>query len=393
MNQPPPTNPLSTQPAPTIVTLQALRGIAAMLVVFAHAIDCQQVFVPGHSTLTRFYSLENFGAVGVDLFFVISGFIMATITPSSGEDRAALRFAVKRIIRIVPIYWLLSLVTALLAPPNGSISASRIIATITFIPLYPHGKYLAPIILAGWSLSFEMYFYLLITGALAVRIRDRVITPIAWLCAVLALIGVITKPIGSFASFALNPLLAEFALGCLIGNLYRRRKSDLPIFLTSTLLACGLGCLLATLLLGFGSISEIYNTLMGDASAKRLLLWGIPASLVVAGIVFNENRWRNFVPRPLRLIGDASYSIYLLQMLAIKQFAMRWSLAGFTHPDLFILAAVSFATLAGIAHYGILEKPLTAWLARRAAKLLDRRSTHSEPIFVAPACTLVPATT
>jgi exopolysaccharide production protein ExoZ len=353
----------------TIVTLQVLRGVAALLVVFAHSIDYQQTFLPGHSAISSFYSLENFGAVGVDIFFVISGFIMATIAPDAGEERAAIGFAAKRWIRIVPIYWMLTVVTTLLAA-QSFVTRPRLISSFTFIPFYEQGHFLPPIILVGWTLSFELYFYLVIAVALAMGKRGSVVPMVGLIFAVLAAVGMVVKPHGNFAAFAFNPILAEFAIGCLIGHLYRKRASDLPLPLAAGFVACGLTCLIAKVVVGFGSISEVDDTLVGDAGTPRILMWGIPAGLLVAGCVFNERRWRGVIPGPLRLVGDASYSIYLLQLLALKQFATRWSLAGFEHPDLFIPVALLFATLAGVAHHGIVERPLTRWLWNRTANLL-----------------------
>jgi peptidoglycan/LPS O-acetylase OafA/YrhL len=357
------TNPSASRPAEPILTIQCLRGIAAVLVVFAHAIDYQQNFLPGHCSLTSFFYLENFGAVGADIFFVVSGFIMAIAAPDAAGNGVAARFALKRLIRIVPIYWLLTIITALLADPHF-VTLPRLIASFTFVPLYPHGQFLPPIILVGWSLSFELYFYMLIAFALTLRGRGQVVPGVACVLTILAITGMILTPYGSIAAFLLNPLLAEFALGAVIGCLYRRRQADLSLSIAMALVACGLCLLLGTLVVGFGAISEVQDTLMGDAAARRLVMWGLPSALAVAGCVFSERRLRNRMPPILLLLGDASYSIYLLQLIALKQFAIRWSAANFAHPDLFIPIALVFAVLAGVAFWGIVEKPLTERLGR-----------------------------
>ena len=133
-----------------IIGIQFLRFLAASLVVLTH-------------TLGEYDDLRSFGGFGVDVFFVISGFVIYLITDSGHKN-----FFVKRLIRIVPIYWLFTIgisIIALLEPQllrSASFDVTQIIASLFFIPYWTENAGFAPILTLGWTLNFEMLFYLYI---------------------------------------------------------------------------------------------------------------------------------------------------------------------------------------------------------------------------------------
>ncbi|MEI7432578.1 MAG: acyltransferase, partial [Betaproteobacteria bacterium] len=126
-------------------TLQILRAIAATSVVYYH-VKC----------------LPNFGSFGVDIFFVISGFVMSLIV-ANGESTT--RFAINRVARIVPLYWLLTsavLVLTLFYPAlfdSTTADFYNYLKSLFFIPYYKESGYLHPMLTMGWSLNYEMFFY------------------------------------------------------------------------------------------------------------------------------------------------------------------------------------------------------------------------------------------
>lgn len=151
-----------------IEAIQVLRGLAAMLVVLFHAIkllDHRKDISLGILWSTP--CLHDFGAVGVDLFFVISGFAMAEAVSGKRTKRAS-DFLAERFVRIIPLYWLLSLISAVaLAQVLGwNFTSAQIANSMTQLPLWDGLKFEAPVLSVGWTLMFEWAFYLVVAFAL-----------------------------------------------------------------------------------------------------------------------------------------------------------------------------------------------------------------------------------
>ena len=150
---------------PTILALQILRAVAAVAVVLVHAgIDLSYF---GHTNVTW----TTRGNAGVDLFFVVSGFVMVYIaSPQFGKREAPVQFFVRRLIRIVPLYWLLT--TGYIVAKSYPLA--YIAASYLFIPAARPNGVLQPVILQGWTLTYEMFFYLLFAIAILLRRRAAV---------------------------------------------------------------------------------------------------------------------------------------------------------------------------------------------------------------------------
>ena len=211
--------------------LQILRAIAALLVVYAHAID----LVEGHGTPKQigFYYLENFGACGVDIFFAISGFILSTVILRTKADlpNKAFDFIARRYIRILPIYWMISLYYVGSGVKRHHLDASLFFNSYLLLPSlrYPMHE---PFIPLGWTLIFEMFFYYVL--AFNLLFGKRAIIPRAIL-SILFLIGI--GAVGGFHRPILiliaNPINIEFVLGCCIALVYWKigRQPGLGSFL------------------------------------------------------------------------------------------------------------------------------------------------------------------
>jgi exopolysaccharide production protein ExoZ len=320
--------------APNLRAIQYLRGLAALSIVVYHA------------TQWTGRSVDLFSA-GVDVFFVVSGFIMWRTTEDGRTGPG--RFLAKRAVRIVPLYWLITLgltAAALIAPARFSDqqpTVPHVLMSLAFIPhINPRGEPF-PLLQLGWTLNYEAIFYLLFAIALAL--------PRAWRLRFLAFV-LVSGAIGGFMDppayvLLLNPLLLEFLAGVLLAAGLGKGR--------------GPGRSLGWLLLGLGAAGFAGLALVHPTwDAWRPLFWGPPAFLLVAGAVCIEAD--GGVPRlpPLGLMGDASYSTYLTHPLTLGAFAMT---AGVRSPLLFVLA-VLLSQAVGIGCWRFVERPMMEGLRR-----------------------------
>lgn len=316
-------------------SIQYLRGLAAFGVLIFHAAER----AGGHFGV---------GAAGVDVFFVISGFIMWVVTcrktPSPGD------FLVRRVQRIVPLYWAVTLLAAgvaLAIPaafPNMQVTLDALLKSLFFVPYRDPNGLIAPLIVPGWTLNYEMFFYLLFAMGLLAPARLR-----AWLvtAALVALVAV--RPLldgdNPLVATYTDPILLEFGAGVWLGKLWSERR--LPSARTGWVMAAaGLAGFVAVALAGV------------DVSTARVLWWGVPALLMVAGAVSIERH--GTVPDlwPLRVIGDASYSLYLVHGLAISAAIRILAAVGLTAPALVFAASIVAGVVAGLVTYHLAERPM-----------------------------------
>ena len=239
----------------------------------------------------------GYGAAGVDLFFVISGFIMASVA----QGRTAGQFLRDRLWRIYPLWWVAVLPWLFMVPRGPTF----ILSSLSLWPIYAGGYYV-PVLKVGWTLSFELLFYLGMTLAIATRAA----APLALYA--LFLLGALTTA-NPLLHFIGNPLALEFLMGVLVARLPRHRALGLLIPLGLSLFA-----------LTSPGIGDVEASLGPQWALSRVLQWGVPAALVVWGVLSLE---RLFKHRRFDLpvaIGDASYSIYLFPPLAAFGLAFTW---------------------------------------------------------------------
>lgn len=266
------------QASKLIANIQILRGLAALLVVLCHAVYSTHVTQPGFS-LGR--SFDHFGTVGVDLFFIISGFIIAH-TAFVGQRPKPLDFARRRFWRIVPLYYLLALPWLGFALYDGGLDGGRLIASILFWPATDQMN--MPYLDVGWTLCFEMLFYAAATLCLCFpgwKIPAMLLATylLCWMA------GVITHAPAML--FLGNPIIVEFLLGVAIAHLVRQRAQRAG----SLALLTGIGILLVTILEGYGEIHNARLIIDGTHSLQRLLVWGSACGLIVLAAVLMRD-WR-----------------------------------------------------------------------------------------------------
>ena len=293
------------------------------------------------------------GAAGVDVFFVISGYIIWTM--GTGPEASPGVFFWRRLTRVAPAYWLATgavIAIAVFWPrlmPQVTLSARHIALSLAFIQHHDPRGLPFPVLPPGWSLGFEAVFYSLFTLVLFAPAPARFRLIVAALIGVM-LFGFLDPPAYELGA---NPMMLQFAAGvCLARQAQLRRRTGAR---TGLLLAGGGIALLAAMWLT-GFRSDLF----------RPILWGVPATLIVAGALALEPLFVRHAPRALLSLGNASYAIYLCHFVAVDLTARAM---GGLNPWLFVPTACAASIAAGLAFHRLAERPLIAG-ARRLPGLL-----------------------
>jgi exopolysaccharide production protein ExoZ len=328
---------------PDIVSIQMLRGVAALMVVFVH--------LDVHLRRLQLGWIDSgWLASGVDIFFVISGFIMWVTTVRRPQITAA-EFMRNRIVRIVPLYWAISglvLATALLAPDllhTTVFSVGHVLASFLFLPWrHPVTGDFWPLLVPGWTLNFEMLFYVLFALAIAWSGRSSK-ARLTWLAglifSVLALAYALRGRV-DVMNFYANPIMLEFLAGSILGVAFASGR--IPV---SRLWWVALP-------IGFAVLWR--GGLLLPTSVPAGLLGG---TVIVAGALFSPTIRIPFLPT----LGDASYSLYLTHVITLAGVAALWThqsvLTGaLLFGSICIVAAIAVAVLC----YRFIERPMSAAL-------------------------------
>jgi exopolysaccharide production protein ExoZ len=327
----------------TLYGIQYLRAFAALAVVVFHAAER----TGGHFAI---------GAAGVDVFFVISGFIMWVI--SDRRPVTPQRFLLDRLKRIAPSYWLVTgiMVAGAIAGlfPNLQLSAGHLLGSLFFIPVRsPSTGEIWPVLVQGWTLNFEMFFYVLFAGALFLPRQWRLI----FLTVVFGLFfaaGLIWDPESAALATYTRPIILEFLGGVFIAELWLRRK----VAGTSLGLAC-----VGAALCGFAAIY-----LMG-AEFDEFICGPLAMALVFGMVSLETGGSIGRVP-VLTYLGDASYSIYLWHTLTISVAVKAAAVLGLDG-GLTLLGAIAGGTITGVAAYELVEKPLRKIFSGEGLKRRD----------------------
>jgi exopolysaccharide production protein ExoZ len=347
--------PAATSARLSLTSLQYLRGVAALLVVYFHSVLQLRNF--GYAD-----TLPLFGEAGVDLFFVLSGFLMWMTTSRSATTPWS--FLRKRLIRILPLYWTLTLAAAavaLLAPQllkSTKFEGAHFIASMLFVPhLNPgigpgvvEGMRYSPVLVPGWTLNYEMFFYLVFALCLLTRPAIRLLlVPIAF--ALLALAGATGQLGGGPISFYGNSIILEFVFGMGVAVLMHR----------GTVIGAKLAWLAGLIAAGLLLMADLNHASM------RALTFGVPAAVVVYALCCAEigSRFRE-LPL-LKLLGDASYSIYLTHIFtlaACRVLFMRLFPGTAPNELLFVIVALCASSIVGVLTYRLYEKPAMLLLER-----------------------------
>ena len=324
----------------TLYGIQYLRALAALAVVVFHAAE-------------RSGYAFAIGAAGVDVFFVISGFIMWVIA-----DRRPLspgRFLADRIRRIVPVYWLATavMVAGALAGlfPNLVLTLEHVVASLAFVPARsPSTGALWPVLVQGWTLNYEMFFYLVFAASLVLPARLRLPVMAAVFAALVATGYAVASDNPLFETYT-RPILLEFVAGMLIGRLW------LAGHVPSRPLAIAL---IATSLAGFLAIA-LLKLPFDEWTCGPL------ACALVCGTAALERNGQIPLFRTPAMLGEASYSIYLWHTFAISVIAKAGATLALPAPVIFA-TSIGAGTIAGLCGYYLVERPLLRAAERRKGR-------------------------
>ncbi|HWU03801.1 MAG TPA: acyltransferase, partial [Novosphingobium sp.] len=306
-------------------SLQMLRAGAAYAVLLFHL------------------KLLHLGYAGVDVFFVLSGFIMGTMAPREGPRR----FLLRRVIRVVPLYWLVTLVFCAAALVPGLFrhfvfNPVDLLRSLAFIPYYSTDGQIWPIVVPGWTLNYEMLFYGLMALCLT---TPRPVPMLVGLLLALVAVGAWFPQQTAPGHVATGPLLLEFAGGLVLSMVYGRLPGlaglaalvggAVWLALCSRLVAPEMGEMMRVAVLGVPSL-----LLVGGALAVEQAGWAIPGS--------------GWLARALEKMGDASYSLYLLHPLLLSAVERATRNA----PHLRVALALIACTAAALACHALFERPV-----------------------------------
>jgi peptidoglycan/LPS O-acetylase OafA/YrhL len=337
-----------------LYNLHLLRVIAALGVVYFH------------TTSVAGLKLDwDVGSRGVDVFFVISGFIIAYIATTKPEQ-----FFLRRLIRVVPFYWAATaFVFAMVAlKPNlfhtTTASVPHLIASLLFLPHAGADGEMQPTLILGWSLNYEMFFYVWFAISLRISQRWSPVLCAGWLIAVMLAIHV-ARSVNPVAAFYARPIVLEFCYGLVVFYVFRwcsARRDALARIpgLQAALLAIFAGGLVA-IVVG----EESYRDVL-----PRYLIAGIPSFFVVVSALLLEGLFGlSSKNRLIFLLGEASYIIYLVHpyiiftvLRLVVRDASAWSSPALAALIVGLLALVSAIAIAIHVYF---EKPVMAFLRAR----------------------------
>ena len=340
-----------------IASIQWLRALAATLVLLMHASDMIEAgpvpmtgaFVPAVPNLAAF------GASGVDLFFVISGFVMAHWLATADHD--PVRFLAKRWLRIVPLFACVSVIYMTIM--HDPLTLPSAVMSFTVFPVLDGGSYHLPALYPGWTLAFEFAFYAVV--AVAMRARRHRVEHLLALTVAVALAGSVIHPGWAPLRVLLNPLLLEFALGVAVWMAWRR---GISARIAAPALVTGIALLAIGIAFGLGVTLPLQVNLAvaGETGFARTWTWGVPWALVVVGVI-DATACGPF-ERMVARIGDASYSTYLTHPCLI---AILWKLGQDVPPISpypFAASFIAASTTLGLIVHRWIERPMLARLTR-----------------------------
>jgi peptidoglycan/LPS O-acetylase OafA/YrhL len=337
--------------APSLLPgIQLLRGLAATGVVLHHALEESSAGRVGPRSPEW---LTMSGAAGVDIFFVISGFIMLYV--AFGETRPVMRpltFLLRRAQRIYPLYWLCCAAFITIGAAgflqSQNFSPGVIIRSVLLLPSAPM------MILVAWTLVFEMIFYVIFASTLAFRSRRVSIT-----ATTIAILGLTVfsewLPDDATRQTLSNPIALEFCFGLMLALWFSRSRHRGALGLPAAALAI--------IIIAAAPFFVGHDSTAGLAGMPRILVWGGAATVIVAAFL-------HVTPRPgwpmrlSMLFGDASYAIYLTHAFVMIVYAklLKVTALGDLPQPAIVAAVVLLAVLIGIAVHLLVERPLQAWV-------------------------------
>jgi len=341
-------------------SLEMVRALAALSVVFFHT----QIIFTGRTGIVPFGGVFGAGSRGVDLFFVLSGFIIAYIHAGDiGRPGRVGHYFYSRFVRIYPSVWIITLLalTVYLIGFGGSDKADKLqpwSIGASFMLLPQHGDALVNV---TWSLKYEIFFYLLFALAILRRSVGLMLI-LLWQAAVLAVYLSGRQLEWSWSSFYLRPIVLEFGLGLvcawIVINRARFALLDSRRFVT-LMLALGVAVFVA---------AELTQAYAPEALAAMpdFLVFGVSAAMIVVSLAVIDIQRRYTVPRFLVVLGGASYSIYLVHFSTISLLAAFLTKGNRVPMNDAVFLAVALVGIAfGLLFHQWIDRPIHRFLRKR----------------------------
>jgi exopolysaccharide production protein ExoZ len=318
----------------TLLSVQYLRAIAAIAVVVSHC-------WPGALV----------AQAGVDLFFVISGFIMWTLTT---KPVGALEYWWHRLARVAPLYWIATVLMAL----HQRAPLLSVVKSVLFWPYFGDVGHIWPVMVVGWTINYEIAFYALIGVVLLLPRRPGLLTIAATLCLLSLLHPLVSAYDAPLLTYT-NPIILEFLAGIGLAELRLRDRLPSPQ--------------VAILLFGLALLGYWWPTVTSLPEGwHRLLVWGLPSLMIATGALACEAGGPAIRVPGLKVLGDASYSIYLSHPFIIE--SVIRALSHYPMP-VRVITSTLVATAFGVCIHFILERPLTRKL-HQIASIVQRISAR-----------------
>jgi exopolysaccharide production protein ExoZ len=334
-------------------SLQLLRAIAVMMVVCLHGYN---ILLKYNNISIPTFKLLEYGAYGVDIFFVLSGFIIFYIhSKDIGNNQKLGKFLYKRTVRIIPIYWILTVVFIVLTKFNHSLFS-------IFMSLFLIPEKSQPIIGVAWSLRHEMFFYLMFSLLI---LNKKVFLPLFYVWTI-GIFFFSVVPVINIANPWLNVIFSsinlEFIFGCLIAYFHLNNKTD-----KSKLVIIGL------ILVALSMVIQV-----SGFSINRVITWGIPTAILILGLVGLETKKDIIIPKFLVFLGDASYSIYLVHIIVILIIDKVVNFESYSSNLAVVMLIISIltATIGGAVFHVVVEKTLMNFFRKHQTrnKVVFKRS-------------------
>lgn len=352
--------------------IQILRALAAILVLLNHTINFNEARSSDMPLgwLAQTGAINNFGACGVDLFFVLSGFIMAHLLDKPGAMSASM-FLKRRFIRVIPYFWLISATYIFVMTIFGqSFTVGQWIGSVTIFPLGNPGHYETPALFVGWSLAFELSFYGVAALAVAIgrtsQARTALLSASVSVC---ALIGLYVAPTHDLIAIPFNAIWLEFMFGIIVQMLWRDHAGRMGTRAATMLIFSGSAVMAASALFGYPFQVEAKAVVNGESGALRSLLWGLPSATLTLGVIVhsakaNAGHYYDLVRNWLIHLGDASYSLYLTHMILLM--SAQYLLPGMPGmSDIIILLLMAGCVQFALLVYDYLERPMLSAMGSR----------------------------
>ncbi|MEF8755275.1 MAG: acyltransferase [Accumulibacter sp.] len=355
-------------------SLQALRGVAALLVMLYHTGTLYAV----HTGEVLWQNVFRAGFAGVDVFFVLSGVVICSAHAGDiGRPERALRFAIRRAFRLLPVYWLVVAMKVL--KDGASVPLATLVGAILLLPVPK------PYITVAWTLSYEILFYTLFLVCILLPWGRYAALPLLALVVLplLPLTGPADSPaLQQAARFLSSAHWLEFAFGVVAYGLLRRCGPPSPA-VSALLAAAGIGafgvaavlgtCISQSLIGQAGLSAHDVAELQGNAVLEHAVFsFGLPAAVAIVGLLGLERHGRLWLPwqRGLVWSGDVSYSLYLTHGFVINTLlGVGWARDWLVRQPLLLVVVWGAALLLASLLHRLVEIPAL----RLGGKLSGRR--------------------